>query len=190
MRGDTWAAYKAWTTTRPMQAYGWLPTLLAGYQVDEVARMAAGWYASCYRHYLFPEMMELLAVLKDAGAKSYIVSASAQPILHAAQPYTGIPAERIFGIRLRRSGDVYLPEIEQPASYASGKVWYIEHFVRPGSLDRLLTFGDSYVSDGPMLRLANRHGGVGVLINPSAALMPRVERDGLLHQTFRSVLLK
>ena len=188
MEPDPWAAYCAWTTREPMRAYGWLPTVLAGQSVAAIEKLARERYRDTYRRWLFPEMQALLAVLRDAGVEIYVVSASAQPLLEAAAPWLGIPRERVFGIHVKEKGGVYLPEIEPPPSYASGKVWVIEHRVRPSSLANLLTFGDSYVSDGPMLRLAARHGGVGVLIDPPPDVLPKLARDGLLHQTFASHL--
>jgi len=186
MEPDPWKAYCEWTEREPMKAYGWLPTVLAGMKVRDFTRLARERYRDVYRRYLFPEQLALLSVLRDAGVEIYIVSASAQPLLEAAAPWLGIPPEHAFGIRLHERGGVIAPEIEPPPSYASGKVWAIEHRVHPSSYENLLTFGDSYVSDGPMLRLAARHGGVGVLINPKPEVRPLVERDGLLHQTFAS----
>ena len=185
MQPDPWQAYVDWTRRDPMRAYGWLPTVLAGFRVSEFAQVARDRYRDTYQRYLFPEMLALLSVLRDAGVQVFIVSASAQPLLDAAGPFLGVPADHIFGIRLKERAGVILPEIEPPPTYAAGKVWKIEHAIRP-QWSQVLAFGDSYVSDGPMLRRAMRSGGVGVLINPPASVVPRADRDGLLHQSFAS----
>ncbi|MFZ2959818.1 MAG: haloacid dehalogenase-like hydrolase [Candidatus Ozemobacteraceae bacterium] len=185
-RLDVWGYYEAFKERDAIKAYEWLPTLLAGQSLTALQEQGRTWYQNVYQRFLFPEMLALLRVFREAGVEIWIVSASVEDIVRPAASFTGIPAEHILGIRMKTDGDRILPALARPGSFAAGKVWCIEQFIRPDASTTLLTFGDSPRNDGPMLRFAARSGGVGVLLNPPAEACERFTKAGVLLFTIPS----
>ncbi|MBF0544067.1 MAG: haloacid dehalogenase-like hydrolase [Candidatus Riflebacteria bacterium] len=181
-----WEYYFEWREKEQFKAYAWFPTILGGFSKEELLKLAKEYYEKYYSKHLFPEMITLLTLLREFHVRIYIVSASTDILVKPAADYLGIPAENILGIRMKMNGNIVLPEIETPPSFAQGKVYYIQKFIKPAVESNLLVFGDSYSNDGPMIRYALRQGGIGVLLNPNPEFTSKGIRDGMHIQRFAS----
>lgn len=112
------AAFAGWNYRRMEPAYAWAAQLLAGYGAEEARRMGErALQAALVRQQgatqtigvakgltawlrFYPQMRDLIAVLKARGFDVWVVSASPQQIVEAAASHVGIQADRVIGIRL------------------------------------------------------------------------------------------
>ena len=183
---DPWEFYHAWARREPQVAYGWICTLLAG-QTPAEARQAAEEYYACHvKPAIYPEMRELVEVLKDLGVEVWVVSASAEPVVRSAARFFGLPEDHVLGVRLAEENGRILPRVIPPISFAAGKTWYIKQFVGEFPPGNILVFGDSYRTDGHMLRFGAAQGGFSLLVNPAPDLIPTLETHGIRSQPLAS----
>ncbi len=183
---DPWGFYHNWAKHDPQAAYGWICTLLAGQKPETVLKYSKSYYEKYMKNAIFPEMLTLVKVLQDMGVEVYVVSASAHNIVIAAAQYFNIPVNRVFGIRLKIENDRITNKIINPISFAAGKTWYIKNFVGEFPKGNIMTFGDSYRTDGHMLRFAARQGGLGLLVNPAKAQIETLEKNNIAHYSLPS----
>ncbi len=183
---DPWKFYQEWASADPGHAYGWICTIYGGYPASEISRRSAQYYKEQIQPRIFPEMLTLVKVLKDLGVDVFVVSASAQVVVRAAAPFFGIPEDHIFGIRLAEKDGILLPRYLKPISWSAGKTWYIRNLTGSFPPGNILVFGDSYRTDGHMLRFGVSSGGYSVLVNPAPELLPTLEKQGIAHQRLPS----
>lgn len=175
-QGDVWAYYHHWAKIEPSEAYAWICTVYAGFAPAEVEAMARVYYDHFLKPRIFPEMLELVRVLSDLDVQVYIVSASAEPIVRPAAALFGVPVERIHGVKVKALDGLLLPEVEKPISFAAGKTWYIKTYLGEFPRGNLLVFGDSWRTDGHMLRFGVDQGGFSLLVNPTVEMLPNLAR--------------
>ena len=187
--GDPWEFYCNWADSDPQKAYSWICTLLSGQRIKKVYSDVSKYYEKYQKKSIFPEMKTLVEVLQQLGVEVHIVSASAQNLVIVASKYYNIPENRIHGIRLKVKDGIIQPKVIQPISFAAGKTWYINHFVSKFPKGNILVFGDSYRTDGHMLRFAARQGGFALLVNPSAKIKPTLNENGIHYYSLPSLRL-
>ncbi|NLI79971.1 MAG: hypothetical protein GX442_26435 [Candidatus Riflebacteria bacterium] len=95
-----WAFSHAWARREPQVACGWICTLLAGMTPSEACQAAEESYACHVKPASYPEMQELVEVLKDLGVDIRVVSASAQPVVRSAAGFFDLPEGHRLGVRL------------------------------------------------------------------------------------------
>lgn len=161
------------------RAYEWRNGLLAGFTPQELAAISQEYYDRHCAPNLYPAMKALVAELKRRGADIYVLSAAPSLIIGAVAPHIGVPRERVHGLEFKvRDGKLSL-HLDGPSIYGVGKRWAIENRIRPADPSRLMVFGDSWSNDGYMLRLAHRHGGLALMVNPDAAEIAQCRRHGM-----------
>lgn len=177
---DPWKFYHAWAKVNHEEAYGWICTLLAGQTPEQVLSDGCAYYEKYQKQAIFPEMKALVTVLQDLEVEVHIVSASAHNLVLAASKYFKIPLERIHGIRLQITKGIIQPKVIRPISFAAGKTWYIENIIGDAKPGNIMTFGDSYTTDGHMLRYAARQDGIAILVNPSDSIKETLKNNRIL----------
>ncbi|MEW6712414.1 MAG: haloacid dehalogenase-like hydrolase [Candidatus Riflebacteria bacterium] len=178
---EPWEFYHTWARSKPQEAYPWICTLLAGRQVEDVHREAEVYYEKYLKPAIFPEMKALIEVLQILGVDVYIVSASAHEVVTVSAAFFGVPADRVHGIRLQVINGYIQPKVINPISFAAGKTWYIKNFAGEFKTGNIMVFGDSYRTDGHMLRFAAAQGGLALLVNPAADIEETLNQRGILH---------
>ena len=178
-KDDVFASYLHWAKIEPAEAYAWICTLYGGFSERELSALAARYYAQVVGPRIFPEMRELVQVLTALGVDVYIVSASAEPLVRAAAEHFGLPEDHLLGVKVKSRGGMILPEVAKPISFAAGKTWYIQRYAGVFPPGNILVFGDSWRTDGHMLRFGANQGGFSLLVNPPANLVPELERAGV-----------
>lgn len=183
-RHDPWGCFEAMRRDDANRAYMWRASLIAGYSRQRLQSLASRYYGEVFRHYLFPAMKQLVELLQRRGIEVWILSAGPEDLIRGCASYLGVPVERVLAQRFHCRDGIIQPQVDEPVSYAHGKVWYIENFIRPSRETELLVFGNSWSNDGPMLRYARRRGGLAVIVDPEERSLARVRRDGFLIQNF------
>jgi len=150
------------------RAYEWRNGLLAGFPPAELYAESRAYYDRYCAPWLYPAMKALVTELKRRGAEVYVLSAAPADVIRPVAAHLGIPDRNVFGIWFRIHESKMTTELDGPNIYGVGKRWVIENRIRPADYSRLMIFGDSWENDGFMLRLAKRHGGLAVMINPDA----------------------
>ena len=178
--------YHDWAKHNPREAYAWICTMFAGFPESEIVQMAETYYAARLQPFIFPEMKRLVQVLQTLGVEVFIVSASAEPLVRAAAKWFGLPESRVHGVKLSLKDGIIQPRVRKPISFAEGKTDYIQTFLGPIPKGNLLVFGDSWRTDGHMLRYSTRQGGFSLLVNPSPELIPTLDQHGVHYFTFPS----
>lgn len=161
------------------RAYTWRNGLLAGYAPEELAAFAQDYYDRYCAPNLYPGMKALIAELHRRGADVYVLSAAPALVIGAAAKHFGIPRGNVHGIWFKVRGGKVSLHLDGPNVYGPGKRWVIENRIRPADRSRLMTFGDSWYNDGFMLRLAKRHGGLAMMINPDAEEKAKCRAHGM-----------
>lgn len=184
--GNPWAHYLRLEEADRPGAYAWLTSLLAGYPVQEARAVGAGHYSDVNRFDIFPAMQALLEVLRRRGVEIWIVSASPDVLVKAASAWTGIPVGRIIGIGLRDQNGILTGDVELPVTYAAGKTLVIQRRIQPLRRENLMVFGNSWSTDGHMLRYATRGGGFGLMINPGPGDRKALRKCGVFSQSLPS----
>lgn len=172
---EPWEFYHSWARSNPKDAYPWICTLLAGQKVRDVRRQARAYYQKYLQPAIYPEMKTLVEVLKALHVDVYIVSASANDVVKVSAEFFGVADDHVHGIRLQNIKGVIQTKVIYPISFAAGKTWYIQNFAGNFKPGNIMVFGDSYRTDGHMLRFAAAQGGLALLVNPSADLESTLE---------------
>ena len=183
---DPWEFYHSWARSKPQEAYPWICTILAGQRADQVLKEATEYYENHLKKAIFPEMLTLVTVLQQMGVDVYIVSASAHNVVVSAAKYFGVPENRVFGVRLAIANGIIQPKVIKPYSFAAGKTWYIQNFAGDFPQGNIMVFGDSYKTDGHMLRFAAQQGGLALLVNPDPKITETLEKNDIVHYNLPS----
>lgn len=150
--GDTWARYRELVAQDAATGYGWAAQLLGGLPSDEVRQRAEAFAREFVPKHGFPAMRALVAEAKAQGGETWIVSASAEPIVRAAAPLMGIDPTHVVGLRVAEEAGRLTSRLVGPVTYRQGKVEAIDRCIgrRPA-----LVSGDS-AGDVEMLSSATR----------------------------------
>jgi phosphoserine phosphatase len=147
--GDPYLAYERAVERDRAAGYAFAAQLQAGLAVEavqaEAARFAARWVPDRLVHHA----RALRELCESAGLVPTVVSASPVPIVLAAAPLAGFPAERCRGIEVAVREGRFSNEVVRPITYAEGKI------AAAGAPGRLaLACGDSLTGDLAMLQAA------------------------------------
>ncbi|MBU1106025.1 MAG: haloacid dehalogenase-like hydrolase [Candidatus Riflebacteria bacterium] len=183
---NPWEFYHSWARSKPQEAYAWICTLLAGQKPEQVLIEATEYFENHMKKAIFPEMLTLVNVLQQMGVDVYIVSASAHNVVLSAAKYFGVPENRVLGIRLKIENGIIQPKVINPISFAAGKTWYIKNFAGDFPRGNIMVFGDSYKTDGHMLRFAAQQGGLALLVNPDAEITETLEKNKIVYYNLPS----
>ncbi len=176
---DPWEFYHTWARSNPKEAYPWICTLLAGQKISDVRRQARAYYQKYLQPAIYPEMKALIDVLKALNVDVYIVSASANDVVKVSAEFFGVPDDHVHGIRLQQIKGIIQTRVINPISFAAGKTWYIKNFAGEFKPGNIMVFGDSYRTDGHMLRFASSQGGLALLVNPATDLENTLTERGI-----------
>lgn len=179
-----WGYFEQLQKTDADAAFMWRASLVAGYTRPELNQLAATYYGRIFQHYLFPQMKAMVRLLLRHGVDVWVISAGPEALIKGCAGYIGVEPDHVLAQRFHLRDGKITPVVDEPVSYASGKVWYIENIVRPRDPSRLLVFGNSWSNDGPMLRYARKRGGVAVIVDPKTKDGGQIRRHGVLIQKF------
>ena len=115
---------------------------------------------------LIADTQALRKLCADAGLVPFVVSASALPIVLAAAPLAGFPAQKCRGIEVHVREGKFTDAVLQPLTYARGKIAAAEAVGRIA-----LACGDSFTGDLPMMEAAQ----IAVAVAPAAGSPLSVE---------------
>jgi phosphoserine phosphatase len=139
-------------------AYPFIPQMLRGASRHQIDALAQSAFESEYRRYFFAASVDLLRGCSAAGIETHIISASAECFVRGAAAATGIPAQRMHGIRVVERDGKLTEELVYPVTWAEGKVRRIETIIAEAKKQQpdrdlfvLGAFGNSYSTDGPFL---------------------------------------
>jgi hypothetical protein len=140
------------------QAYIFAPKIFAGNEVSVLQSFAHAYFKDVLQKYYFPSSIQILNKLKEAGVKSYIISASADFFVKGSQDTIPVEVDSIFGIEMKiENGKTTSTEVP-PITFAEGKRKKIEMIVQNILKEKkadhvfiLAGFGNSFRTDGPFL---------------------------------------
>ncbi len=111
------------------------------------------------KRYYFASSMRIVGELRRQGIGVYVLSASPEFFVDGAAITTGIPEEKIFGIRTGTSEGRVTEKILEPVTYGAGKTKMLLEILErlrkenPGREVYVLAgFGNSYHTDGEFLK--------------------------------------
>lgn len=133
---------------------------LSGMTTEEVKRMGEDCFRAKYEGKFYPQMRVLLGDLKAYGFEIWVLSASPellyQQFVHEA---TGIPVDRIIGVRSVISNDTVTNTMVLPVAQDEGKAKAIQTFIKA----RPLFVGGNSRGDMEMM---NESVGIKLIVNP------------------------
>jgi HAD superfamily phosphoserine phosphatase-like hydrolase len=147
---------------------GEMVQLYQGLREDEMRKAAREFFASRIERNIFPEMLELVAELKNRGVDIWAVSSTNDWVIEEGVQRFGIAAERVLAARVKvKDGVVTDAIVDVPTD--EGKVTSL---ARVGVTTPDAVFGNS-VHDAAMLAIARR----AFPVNPTAALLERSAQE-------------
>ena len=126
---------------------------------------------------IIPEIHALIQSMLAGGWTVRIITASPEPTIQSVIQHWNLEEAAVRGMRLKKEGDLLLPQIEEPMTYGPGKVQAIRELD-----ERPIDFaaGDSF-TDLDMLRAA----GMALLVDRDKQdLKALAEQEGFLIQAF------
>ena len=148
---------------------GEMVQLYQGLREDEMRRAAKEFFASRIERNIFPEMLELVAALKDRGVDVWAVSSTNDWVIEEGVRRFGIPVDRVLAAGVEIRGGV-VTDVIRDVPTDEGKVTSL---ARVGITAPDAVFGNS-VHDAAMLAIARR----AFPVNPTPALLERSAREG------------
>jgi HAD superfamily phosphoserine phosphatase-like hydrolase len=148
---------------------GEMVQLYQGLREDEMRRAAKEFFASRIERNIFPEMLELVAELKDRGVDVWAVSSTNDWVIEEGVRRFGIPVDRVLAAEVEVRGGV-VTDVIRDVPTDEGKVTSL---ARVGITAPDAVFGNS-VHDAAMLAIARR----AFPVNPAPALLERSAREG------------
>jgi phosphoserine phosphatase len=133
---------------------------LAGLTQEEIERIGYDCFTESYRGKIYPEMLQLVANLKEYGFEIYILTASPEFLYQkfVSEQY-GIPVTNVLGAKCVVKDGVTTDEIILPIPQDDGKAHTIETFIKT----RPLIVGGNSRGDMDML---NESAGLKIVVNP------------------------
>lgn len=143
-------------TEGPAKAYPFAVTCLAGAPVDAIESVARRHYEGRQRRHLYQVTSQLLRDLEHEGIECHVISASADLFVAASGPSLGLPRERIHGIVVGKDNQGRLTKDVLRLTTAEGKAAMVRELLDggKGTAHVLAAFGNSWSTDGAMLRTA------------------------------------
>jgi phosphoserine phosphatase len=132
--------------------YAFAAQLQAGLDVTALAEEAEKFARIWVAPRIVRAVQELRDVCEQHALRPTIVSASPLPIVQAAAPLAGIPADRCLGIEVRVSQGRYTDRVIDPVPFADGKLAALQ---TRGWDDVALACGDSLLGDLDLLSEAH-----------------------------------
>lgn len=148
---------------------GEMVQLYQGLREEEMRRAARDFFASRIEQNIFPEMLKLVADLKDRGVDIWAVSSTNDWVIEEGVRRFGIGADRVLAARVAIRDGVVTDAIQDTPT-DEGKVTAL---ARVGIATPDAVFGNS-VHDAAMLAIARR----AFPVNPTAALLERSAQEG------------
>ncbi len=130
--------------------------------------------------YYYPQAIDLLYYLEDLGVENYIISASPHMIVQQVHSSLPIKKENLWGIdaaRLQTDPGYFL-------NYGEGKKSNLLSILKREKAHLFFSAGNDWVSDGPMIRLACEHGGVGLFVGEEEKSLASHHEESLVKIRF------
>ena len=156
---DPYEAYERAVDKDRAAGYAYAAQLQAGLEQARVSEEAQRFAHEWVPPRLVSDTQALKSLCIEAKLKPFVVSASAQPIVHAAAPLAGFRRDLCRGIEVAVRDGRFTDEVKQPITYAAGKVAVAQFAGRVA-----VACGDSFTGDLPLLRVA----AVPVVVAPAA----------------------
>lgn len=132
----------------------------AGITTSELLRIGNECFHEKYPAKFYPEMRQLLANLKEYGFEVWVISASPELLYQQfVHEQTGIPVERILGVKSVIKNDIVTNEIILPVPQDQGKADVIQTIIKTHPL----IVGGNSRGDIEML---NESAGLKIVVNP------------------------
>ena len=154
-----------------------------------IERLAAQTFGEL-EHKIFAFSRAILHFLREQGVEVYVLSASSQVFLREAADLLPLDRERITGLNLDLNENNQ--RIDPFFNFREGKRDRLFHLLKPKAEDHpqqkrfpLLAIGDSWASDGPMIRAVSDVGGFGVLVNS-----PCSRKAEFAHDNFHELAIR
>jgi phosphoserine phosphatase len=148
---------------------GEMVQMYQGLREEEMRRAAKQFFDAHIERNIFPEMLDLVAALRDRGTDIWAVSSTNDWVIEEGVRRFGIPPDRVLAARVQVKGGIVTDAlIDVPTD--EGKVTALE---RVGVVAPDAVFGNS-VHDAAMLAIARR----AFPVNPSPGLLERSALEG------------
>ncbi|MCF7791015.1 MAG: haloacid dehalogenase-like hydrolase [Victivallales bacterium] len=132
----------------------------AGMKVTTVENIGAESFEKHYKGKFYPEMLELLKNLTNNGFECWVITASPEVVYEKfVSEKTGIPKNRIIGVKSVIKNGILTDEIVQPIPQDEGKEYTIDTFIK---VKPLLAAGNSR-GDLEMIETSTK---LKMIINP------------------------
>ena len=116
-------------------------------------------FKNVLQKYYFPSSIQILSKLKEAGIKSYIISASADFFVKGSVGTVPVDLDAMFGIEMKIENGITTSTEIPPVTFAEGKRTKIELIVKKILMEKkadyvfvLAGFGNSFRTDGAFLK--------------------------------------
>ena len=141
------------------QAYLFAPKVFAGNEEMALQAFAREHFKNVLQKYYFPSSIQILSKLKEAGIKSYIISASADFFVKGSVGTVPVDLDAMFGIEMKIENGITTSTEIPPVTFAEGKRTKIELIVKKILMEKkadyvfvLAGFGNSFRTDGAFLK--------------------------------------
>jgi HAD superfamily phosphoserine phosphatase-like hydrolase len=148
---------------------GEMVQLYQGLREEEMRRAAREFFANRIERNIFPEMLELVAELKNRGVNIWAVSSTNDWVIEEGVRRFGITADRVLAARVEIKNG-FVTDLIREVPTDEGKVTAL---ARVGVTAPDAVFGNS-VHDAAMLAIARR----AFPVNPTPALLERSAQEG------------
>lgn len=106
----------------PRQAYVWLAQINQGKSLEQVRKWAQDAFESIKPNPIFAEQQRLIDLLKNHGAKIYIITASVKWAVEPGAKAIGLGAENVIGVETVVKDGIVTDTPVLPITYRTGKV--------------------------------------------------------------------
>lgn len=106
----------------PRQAYVWLAQINQGKSVEQVRTWAKEAFESIKPNPIFTEQQRLIELLKNHGAKIYIITASIKWAVEPGAIAIGLGADNVIGVETAVKDGIITDTPVLPITYRTGKV--------------------------------------------------------------------
>lgn len=140
------------------QAYLFATKVFAGSEEMALLTFSQEHFKNVLQNYYFPSSIQILNKLKEAGVKSYIISASADFFVKGSAGTVPVDFDAMYGIQMKVENGKTTSTVIPPVTFAEGKRKKIELIVEKILQEKkadyvfvLAGFGNSFRTDGAFL---------------------------------------
>ena len=161
-----WEDYQRTMTERgTAEAYAFFVRVFAGASSADLLALARESFDGRLRRWFYDDALRLWSGLEAAGARNFVISASADFFVKGAAAVLGVAPDRLHGVRLTEDAAGALGDgVTAPLTFGEGKAERMRDLLAEmdaaepdKNFHTIAAFGNHWSTDGPLLEAAARH---------------------------------